>query len=358
MYIDPHVHDRDKEQRDKETVAHVLSVAYLAGVDAICTMPNTQRPITTRERVLERFALAQEAQKVSPVFYGLYVGLTSNPDQIARAVELTREFKPTHERRYAVVGLKNYVGKSVGDLANITEESQRIIARELVRRGYKGVEAFHCEEESLMRPELWDPTKPITHCLARPPEAEIESVKDQILFAEQAGFRGTIHICHVSTSEAVKFIQDIKTNRPSAGEYSSSFEITCGVTPHHLFYCNEMMNQPNGLFWKVNPPLRDKQIQEKLLQQAKEGKIDCIETDHAPHTSSEKLNFPYMSGIPGIDRWPDIAERLAQEKFSQKQIEDLTFNNAARRFSLEGIVTKSPGPGLRKIGAYITSPYY
>ena len=90
MYIDSHVHCRDGKQAYKETVRHALAVAENAGVDAIFDMPNTEPPIITREQVIERLKLADSFN--SNVFYGLYVGLTSDISQIKEAVKIHREF--------------------------------------------------------------------------------------------------------------------------------------------------------------------------------------------------------------------------------------------------------------------------
>ena len=145
MYIDAHVHCRDEEQSDKETIAHALEVAKRAGVDAIFDMPNTERPVTDRRRVDERLALADAAK--SSVFYGLYVGLTPNPEQVRDAVRIHSEYFPR------VVGLKMYAGKSAGDLEIIKKEEQDEVYRAL--SDYRGVLAVHCEKESFMKPKIW-----------------------------------------------------------------------------------------------------------------------------------------------------------------------------------------------------------
>jgi len=355
MYIDPHVHCRDEEQSDKETIQHALSVAEKAGVDAIFDMPNTTRPIISRQRVVKRFELAKAAN--SPVFYGVYVGLTSDPNQIREAVRTSREFFPRPEDSFGVIGLKLFAGKSVGNLAVIDEKSQRQIYQELGKLNYQEVLAVHCEKEALIKPELWDSRVLYSHSLARPPEAELESIKDQVNFAQSAGFRGTLHIAHISTPESVDYLSRVKGDVRTGG-VCSSLKITCGATPHHLFLHNRIPQcLGKKLFLKVNPPLREEEEQKELLKRLGQGKIDWIETDHAPHTVNEKLQEPFMSGIPGLDQWPVIPVYLKNKGLSEEQIADLTFNNVSKTFGLERIISKSKR-AEEVGGTYPTSPYY
>ena len=91
MFIDPHVHCRDGKQAYKETVAHALAIAERAGMTAIFDMPNTSPPIDSRNAAVERIALAEKAD--SPVFYGIYLGITADPAQIREAVAAYNELK-------------------------------------------------------------------------------------------------------------------------------------------------------------------------------------------------------------------------------------------------------------------------
>ncbi len=87
--------------------------------------------------------------------------------------------------------------------------------------------------------------------------------------------------------------------------------------------------------------------------------VHCRDEEQSDkETIEHALHVAELSGIPGLDRWQNIAARLRQEGFSDKQIEDLTFNNAARIFGLEGIVTKSDTPGAKDLREYQSSPYY
>lgn len=131
MYIDSHVHLRDFEQKHKETIRHGLEVAYDSGLDAVFDMPNTDPPVMTRELVEDRLKIARDAG-VPDVFYGLYMGLTADSEQVKQAVDVFREFPQ-------IIGMKLYAGHSVGNLGVITEERQRAVYETLAIEGYDGV---------------------------------------------------------------------------------------------------------------------------------------------------------------------------------------------------------------------------
>jgi len=248
MYVDSHVHCRDEEQSEKETIAHVLKVAENAGVDAIFDIVNTNNPVLTKQRVEERIEIADSCN--SSVFYGLYVGLTSNAKQIEEAVKIHADYFPR------VVGFKLFAGKSVGNLAVTEKKDQDTVWKELAEHGYEGVTLVHCEKESSLRPNLFDYQNPITHCLARPAIAELESIHDQVELAWKNQYRGKLIIAHVSTSESIKYIETVKKNLGLGYNEISGLRIFCEASPGHLFLYDELMNRPKGLLLKVNPALR------------------------------------------------------------------------------------------------------
>jgi len=315
--IDPHVHCRDWEQSNKETICHALSVAEKAGLSAIFDMPNTNPPITTEELVLKRLEDAKKCNNGNgKIIYGLYIGLTNNADQIRQAVQLHKKLFPN------VVGFKLFAGHSVGKMGLISEQEQKNVYQILTEENYEGVVAVHCEKEDLLIPEAWDPSKPVTHSLARPAVAETESVKDQIRFATHAGFKGHLHICHISVPEAVELVVHAK---------QQGMKISCGVTPHHCLMHTGMYD--SNLF-KMNPPLRNKDSAEKMIEYLKDGSIDYIETDHAPHLLKEKLEEPFMSGIPGLAFYPHFIKYLRSMGFTDEQLQRITHHNICKIFNI------------------------
>lgn len=317
MYIDSHVHFRDFNEGYKETIDHGLIVARDSGLDAVFDMPNTNPPLITRNLILERLKLAKES-KVPEVFYGLYMGLIADSEQVKQAVAIYREFPQ-------VIGMKLYAGHSVGNLGVTNLEDQEKLYETLAKEGYEGVLAVHSEKELEIDKNIWNPKKPITHCYARPEKSEIASVNDQINLANKNNFKGKLHIAHISSPIAVELVNLAKLN---------GLDISCGICPHHFIYDWNKMTLENGLLYKMNPPLRSPESREKIFQYLKEGKIDWIETDHAPHSLKEKTKNPFLSGIPGLPWWPLFEEYLRRNDFSDKQIEDLTFNNIINRFKI------------------------
>ncbi|MCF7832450.1 MAG: dihydroorotase [Candidatus Marinimicrobia bacterium] len=336
--IDPHVHLRDGKQQHKETIRHGLSVAERIGLAGVFDMPNTNPPILLRDDIVARLALAKSTN--SSVFYGLYCGLTSEPAQIAEAVACTREFDQ-------LVGLKLFAGKSTGDLSIPDTVSQSKVFRTLAEEKYTGVLAIHCENEADFKPELWDPEKPITHTQVRPPIAEVNSIEKMIALANTAGFRGNLHICHISLPKSVEALEKART--------LVKFRITCGVTPHHLLLYDAMMDQENGLLLKMNPPLRSKNARDELLQMLLEERIDWIETDHAPHRKSEKLGPPYASGIPGFPILPRLLHTLKNKGASDILLDRITHQNICDAFGIN--IPNKPINDIKLYHEYEFNPY-
>lgn len=312
--IDPHAHCRDEEQRDKATIAGVFTLAHSQGVDMIFDMPNTARPVTNRERIYERLFLVPKNQKK---YYRLYAGLTGSEEQIEEAVWC-------YNCIFQVVGFKMFAGRSVGDLSVVEVNDQRMVYHWLAERKFRGVLAVHCEKEVFLKPKLWDPSNPISHTWARPMKAEVESVRDQIRLAIEEGYSGRLHICHVSCPESVALINEARV---------VGLRISCGATPHHLMWNESMMNGPDGLVYKMNPPLRPELAVLQLRKQLLAGMIDMIETDHAPHTPTEKQPPQCLSGYPSLELYSKfVTEFLPGLGLSQTQIKALTCDNILKVF--------------------------
>jgi len=230
MFVDPHVHLRDFYQYRKETVQHGLSVAKDSGVVAVFDMPNTDPPIFDELSVRKRLQLAKDAN-IPGVFYGLYIGLTADPEQVRSAVGIFRTFPN-------VIGMKLYAGHSVGNLGVVHPEDQEQVYATLSAEGYEGVLAVHAEKEEKMNSCLWTPHTPISHCHARPEEAEIASVADQVAYATKYNFPGKLHIAHISSPKAVDLVVEARAN---------GLDISSGVCPHHFIYDWSQMNNEHFL---------------------------------------------------------------------------------------------------------------
>jgi len=317
-FIDPHVHCRDGSQSQKETIQTAGLAAAHGGVTQIHDMPNTDPPILGKSDVEAR--LERAGKSGIRVKYMMYAGLTSRRGQIREAVEAVNKYQQ-------VAGLKLYAGESVGGLGVTEPGEQEKVYESLARLKYTGMLMVHCEKTSAFLQEPWRVNYPESWCDIRPPAAELSSVKDQIRFATKAGFRGRLHVCHVTMPESLSLLRDAP----------KSLRVSCGVTPHHLMFSREVMGRARGLFYKVNPPLRSRESVDKLATHLTSGTIRFIETDHAPHKISEKLGQPFASGMPELDTYSNFISLLYNRlHIHLEDLVKLTSGNAQRLFGLPG----------------------
>ncbi|MGP1439278.1 MAG: dihydroorotase [Treponema sp.] len=316
--IDVHVHFRDGSQCEKETIKHGFSVAYKAGVLSCFDMPNTVPPLTTKKDILARLEFGQKmVEEVDQkAIYRIYVGLTNDIEQIRDMVQIYNELFPR------VVGFKMFAGHSTGNMGILEKDMQRTVYNTLVDCGYKGVIAVHCEKTQEMKEELFDISKPETHSLARPIIAEVESIKDQIDLVRETGFKGHLHICHISTKDGVVIVKKAK---------EECIDISSGATAHHALL-NDEAYKTQRLFAKMNPPLRNEENRKAIFSALISGDIDWIESDHAPHTIKDKEAG--ASGIPGFAGTLLLIQHLRKAGVSEEKLNALCGENANKVFAL------------------------
>lgn len=317
MRIDTHVHCRDGFHAYKATIGEVMSLAKEHGIVAVCDMPNKAHSITSKRDV--NYFLSLAGRQGFPDGYYLYVGLTTDTVQVKGAVKLAKE----HPR---VVGLKCATA-DFGPLTIERDVDQHRLYQTLAELGYEGILCVHSENRDMFRMEEWDPSRPWTWNDARPPEAEVDAVENQISLAKEYGFRGTLYIPHVTVPGSVDMINSAR----------NSIRIVCGVTPHHLMMSTEEMMRineqgGNSLWYKVNPPIRGSEDVGGLWKHLFAGRIDWIETDHAPHTEEENLQ-KYHSGHPSLNLYTRLLQKLRSSGVSEDEIDNLTYHNAKRVFT-------------------------
>jgi dihydroorotase len=316
--IDPHVHCRDWDQSYKATISQVFGLAKDRGIDVIIDKSNTVPPIISRKEVDMRIDTAYSQDCLDGYYFS--VGLTKNVDQIIEAVEATMNPK--------VADLKLFTcGDKKDVLAVKKKEDRRTVYKTLVDCGYVGVLTVHCEDEDFFCEGKFNPSYPWTWNDQRPSISEIKSVEEQIRLSEEMGFKGHLRIAHVSTVEAMRLIEKASKRMRISGE----------VTPHHLLYSTEDMKDEYGLDKKTNPPIRTpeevKAVWPELKQIAdKNNPLFLIGSDHAPHTLEEKRNQPYASGHQSLLIYPQLLDEMRNYGFSEKQINNLTYNNAKEIF--------------------------
>ena len=311
---DAHVHFRDWNQKNKETVMHGMLTGAKAGFNVFFDMPNTNSPVTSRDVALNRLELGAEAEKQLgklgyDVHYHTYLGLTSCKDQIREMVMTYNDLFP------AVCGLKMFASQSTGNMGIIGKDNQFEIYRTLTELDYRGVLAVHCEKEELFCPDM------TSHCMKRPPESEIQSVRDQISNAENAGFKGTLHIAHISTEGAIDTVRKARER--------GIIRITCGATPHHILLNSDSETE----IVRMNPPLRPESDRLAVWHALFDGTINWVESDHAPHTLEDKQKS--ASGIPGFEGMLLTIQALRVAKMSEERLKELFCTNALKAFGID-----------------------
>ena len=186
----------------------------------------------------------------------------------------------------------------------------------------------HCEDNSLILGGCIHDGKKSQELGLKgiPSVCESVHIARDILLAEATGAH--YHVCHVSTKESVRVIADGK---------KAGINVTAEVSPHHLVLTEEDIHETDTNY-KMNPPLRAKEDQEALIKGIEEGIIDCIATDHAPHTEEEKGRGMYESpfGIVGFETaFPVLHTKFVKTgRWSLKQLIDWMTIKPAEVFKL------------------------
>ena len=241
--IDPHVHLRDPGATHKEDWDSGTASALAGGFTCVLAMPNTLPPIIDGASL----AVAQEgAQARARCDYGIYLGATT--DNAHTVCELAKH----------AAGLKMYLDQTFGTL----------------RLDDLGSMVAHAER--------WPADRPLV-C-----HAEGRTMAAAILAAHLAG--RPIHICHVSRKDEIELIRAAKDR---------GWDVTCEVTPHHLFLSRESEPSIGPGRAEVRPSLASEA--DRLALRANLDIVDCFATDHAPHTAAEKDSAEPPPGFPGLE---------------------------------------------------------
>jgi len=292
--IDLHVHCRDDpsgRERHKEDYESATRAALHGGVVAVGDMPNNPEPPIDEESYRKKRALADERAGIEVVVYG---GVT---------------------RRGAFrrgIPWKCYFGPSVGELHDRQGFGDSLAA-------YRGEwVAFHAEDPEILEASRGAPC----HEDRRPPEAERAAIARILELAREHGFRP--HIAHLSTASGLAEIRRAR---------AAGLAVTCEVAPHHLFFDRENRGSfPRGDWLQMNPPLRAPADRRALVVALREGEIDALATDHAPHTIDE--NVRGVSGVPLLDTFaPFLAWLAANEGFSWARLVECASRRPAEIFA-------------------------
>lgn len=278
-FFDTHVHFRDFEESDKETYETGAHAALRGGYTHVCAMANSKPPIDS----VSKYEEVQEKIKNIPI--GIY-----------QAVNMTIGMKGENLTDFE--SLKKIGVKCITDDGfPIVREDIMIEALKLSQE-YGFILSLHEEDPSFIEHPGYDDTANR--------KAEISIIERDLKLLEKYG--GHINIQHLSSKESVELIRDAK---------KSGLKFTCEVTPTHLFFTKDMVEK-YGTLLKVNPPVRTEEDRVALIEGLKDGTIDMIATDHAPHTAGDKKlgEFKSKSGLISIE----TAFSVAMEKIYHKNI--------------------------------------
>jgi dihydroorotase len=272
-FFDMHVHFREPGREDKETVISGCNSAASGGFTGIACMPNTTPAIDSAETV--GFIKKQAKDNLVDVY-------PIAAATLARKGEILSPMAELHEA--------GVVGFSDDGVAIKTA----LVLRKVLEyaRMYNLPVIDHCEDESLSEGAMNEGfNSTLLGLPAIPSIAEDLIVSRDIQMAEYTG--GKIHIAHISTKRSVEFVREAKRR---------GLNVTAEVTPHHFCLTDDAVKTYDTNY-KMNPPLRTLQDIEAILEGLKDGTIDCIASDHAPHTIEEKEEeFQYApNGIIGIE---------------------------------------------------------
>ncbi len=275
--IDVHVHMREPGGAHKEDWDSVTAAALAGGVTLVMAMPNTRPPVTDAESLAANLALAVSKARCD---FAQYVG--AGTEKAVTIAALAGQ----------AAGLKMYLDQTYGPL--------------------------RLDDMSVWREHMlaWPKERPI--CI----HAEGRSLAAAVLAAEIC--ERPVHLCHVSTREEILLIRAAK---------AKGLPITCEVTPHHLFLCDEDIPSIGAGRSEVRPRLAKRSDMQALWDNL--DAIDCFATDHAPHTLAEKDGPNPPPGFPGVETMlPLLLDAVSQGRLTEADIISRCYDNPRRIFGL------------------------
>ena len=305
--IDPQVHFREPGLTHKEDIASGSRAAVAGGVTTFFEMPNTNPATITSELLSQKFDIAS---KTSVANYSFFLGAT--PDNFSEIANMRDN-----------CGLKIFMGSSTGDLLVDSDAALDEIFKQCNK-----VIAIHSEDEAILQKIAKEGIGEnfTDHPKARPVEAAVTSTVKAIKLALK--YKKRLHILHLSTAEEVEIIRKHKhTNL-----------ITAETTPQHLLLSAPSIYEEKGAFAQMNPPIRGQRHQDELWRGLLDGTIECIATDHAPHTLEEK-KLPYgksPAGMPGVQTsLPLMLNEVSNKKITIEQVVEWMCENPAKVYNIK-----------------------
>lgn len=269
-FIDLHTHLREPGDEDAETVLSGARAAAAGGFTCILAMANTRPPIDTPERVADGYARGANA-----------------PVAVLQVAALTQDVAGA--RLTDIEGCLAAGAVAIGDDGR-NAASPRLVVQALQRAAKAGRPVLvHPEDEEAIA-QINGATGSVVRCVDRPPEVEARAVDVAIRALAHAG-AGSLHLQHLSTARSVEMVHRAR---------EQGLDVTAEVTPHHLSMWLPVAQPPEPVsLLKVNPPLRTDADRATLIHALRDGTIDALATDHAPHRADDKSR-DYADAAPGM----------------------------------------------------------
>ena len=275
-FIDLHVHFRDPGQTHKGDISTESHAAAKGGFTTVCTMPNTTPVIDNKEQ----YIYVRDKARGVGLCNVLQVG----------AITKGMEGKE----------LSDIYGMADEGMISISEDGKSVMDSGLLRDAMKIAKEknlsvlSHCEDINLVQGGVMNAGKKAREFGVNGITNAVENVIEarDIMLAEETGAK--LHLCHCSTKESVEMIREAKKR---------GIRVSGEVCPHHFALCEDDIPSKEDANFKMNPPLRSKEDVEALKKGLKEGVLEVISTDHAPHSAEEKskdfTKAPF--GIVGLE---------------------------------------------------------
>ena len=292
--IDPHVHFRDPGNPEKEDLESGSRAAAAGGITSFLDMPNTSPNATNRLALEEKIAAAA---KKAVTHHGFFIGATTNNVSDLQSVQ----------GMDGICGIKIFMGSSTGNL--LVHEQKHL---ENIFANTEGIIATHAEDEIRLQSRIAEfkhRTDIAAHAECRDIECALIATKRATALAKDHSHR--LHIVHLTSGKEADWLSSKKGDL-----------ITTEVCTQHLTFDQDDVEKL-GVRALMNPPIRYTEDKEKLWSRLKDGTIDCIVTDHAPHTLEAKsVGFPKApAGMPGVET--SLPRMLTHAKEGKCSISDI-----------------------------------
>lgn len=311
-FIDLHVHLREPGEEYKETIATGVAAAVAGGFTAICAMPNT-KPVNDNASLTRYMVGKARDARLARVYP---IGAITRASEGAELAEMADM-------------------KSAGAVA-VSDDGRPVMNSQVMRHAMEYacdhglVVVDHCQDTQLSAGGVMNEgevstllgLKGMSHA------AEESHIARDIMLAELTGAH--VHIAHLSTAEAIELVRRAKAR---------GLPVTCEVTPHHLAL-TEAAVMGFDTNTKMNPPLRTEKDRAALIEAAREGIVDAIATDHAPHHADEKMLEYDLApfGVIGLETALGVALTVLHHGsgLSLARVVEMLTIGPARAFGLDG----------------------